>query len=295
MWRRGGRGAGGEGDEGKDTRAGRATETEREIERERLLVTLKDQESALLCSLEREEQGVEERAREIHPNQSIRDAEMRAKMCEQETAFLRLQRENVKHQEHVAHLRAALSLKFSRCATCSQIAAIRSSSKKGKAVSISSPQEGPHTAWFQAIEGHGETKNSGESVVGDGDCAGEGRSREHGSGEGRGGKERESTHLSLACFLKESLSRLELEAQIEEKDWEVQEKLESMMRERDEELERLCESERERDYIVSISSGRCCYFKAAFEHERGKYRKLVRGWKELEMSLRAAKERGREV
>jgi len=46
---------------------------------------------------------------------------------------------------------------------------------------------------------------------------------------------------------------------------------------------------------VSIGSGRCCHFKAAFEHERGKYRELVRGWKELEMSLRAAKEREREV
>ena len=68
-------------------------------------------------------------------------------------------------------------------------------------------------------------------MVGHGDCAEEGRSREHGSGEGRGDKERESMHLSLACFLKESLSRLELEAQIEEKDWEVQEKLESVMRE----------------------------------------------------------------
>jgi hypothetical protein len=245
----------------------------------------------LLRSLEREKKGVEARAREIYPNQSIRDAAMRAKMCEQESALLRLERENVQHQEHVSHLRAALSLK---CATCSQIA-IRSSSKEGKGISLSSPQEGPLTAWFQAIAGHGETENSRESVVSDGDCAEEERSREHESGEGRGGKERQSIHLSLSCSLEESLSRLELEAQIEEKDWEVQEKLESLMRERDEELERLFESERERDYIVSISSGRCCYFKGAFEHEREKYRELVRGRKELEMSLRAAKEREKAV
>jgi len=205
---------------------------------------------------EREEKEKEREERAKENEREERERELREKMHEQEvllkdqeSALLRLERENEEYEELVAQLENKIS-------------------ELHTALSLSSSEGGLLL---------NKTESTGTPAVGHSKYAEEGRTRQDGGGNlERGGAGRESSPLSLSRSLQNSLSFLERAALIEQKNWELEDVVESSLSRED-----------EREGLTSARD----MHPAAFEEERARHRDVVRRCEALLVDATEARER----